>query len=269
MAKSQTLSTATKPADLDKAYASALKALGLIGMKMATKKPDAAKVAPFMIKSGKNAEFQLSHEGTLAKLTVECDSMANTLGVFDVGKEKDNEKRLAILENLMTAGLISKADYAKEVKEATPAAGPDPKVVANIERQIETAEKDYKKFADATHFAAMMKMPKYEAALRAAAKAQYMSENFEFLDAVERRMKPNDLIKTFILQNSPKEINIVASIREDITMDPKKMPLAVAVVEGLIQTNIRNPALKILAGERDEVIEPLKKKLKDLGAAKP
>lgn len=266
MAKSHTLSTATKPADLDKAYASALKALGLIGMKMTTKKPDAAKVAPFMIKSGKNAEFQLSHDGTLAKLTVECDSMANTLGVFDVGKEKDDEKRLVILENLMVAGLISKADYAKEVKEAKPAAGPDPKVVANIERQIETAEKNYKKFADAMNFDAMMKMPEYEAALRAAAKAQYVSENFDFLDAVAKPMKPNDLIKMFILQKSPKEININASIRDDITMDPKNMPLAVAEVKTLIQTNMRKPALKILADERDEVIEPLNKKLKDLGA---
>lgn len=269
MAKSHTLSTATKPADLDKAYASALKALGLIGMKMATKKPDPAKVAPFMIKSGKNAEFQLSHEGTLAKLTVECDTMANTLGVFDVAKEKDNEKRLAILESLMTAGLISKADYAKEVKEATPTAGADPKVVANIERKIETAEKDYKKFADATNFDAMIKMPEYEAALRAAAKAQHVPENFDFLDAVEKRMKSNDLIKMFILQNSPKEINIDSSLRDDIMMDSKKISLAVAEVKTLVQTNLRKPALKILADKRDEVIEPLKKKLKDLGATKP
>lgn len=265
MAKSHTLSTATKPADLDKAYASAVKALGLIGMKMTTKKPDAAKVAPFMIRSGKNAEFQLSHDGTLAKLTVECDSMANTLGVFDVSKEKDEEKRLAILENLMTAGLISKADYAKEAKEAKPEAGPDPKVVANIERQIETAKKNYKKFADAKTFDAMMKMPEYEAALRAAAKKQYMTENFDFLDAVEKHTKPNDLIKTFILQNSPKEINIADSIRDDIAVDPKKMSSAVDVVKTLIQTNICTPALKLLAAERDEVIEPLQKKLKDLG----
>lgn len=266
MAKSHTLSTATKPTDLDKAYASALKALGLIGIKMTTKKPDAAKVAPFMVKSGKNAEFQLSQDGSLTKLTVECDSMTNTLGIFDVGKEKDEEKRLAILENLMGAGLISKADYVKETKEAKPAAGPDPKVVANIERQIEAAEKNYKKFVGATSFDTMVKIPEFEAALRAAAKAQHTPEAFEFLDAVKKRTNPNDLVKTFILQDSPKEINIDASTRDSITIDPKKMPEAVTTVEVLILTNMRNPALKLLAAERDKVIESLKKKLKDLGA---
>jgi hypothetical protein len=268
MAKSHTLSTAAKPADLEKAYNSAVKALGLIGMKMVTKKPDAAKIAPFMIKGNSKAEFLLSHDGKLAKLTVECDSLVNTLGIFDVEKERNEEKRLAILENLMTAGLISKADYEKELKEAKAAAGPDPKVVANLRREIEAAEKKYEKCAAPTSYDAMVKLPELEAALRAAAKAQYMSENFEFLDAVEKRMKPNDLITQFILPNSRKQINIDSSLVTEITMDPKKISLAVAEIKQLIQTNIRKPALKILADERDKVVEPLEKKLKDLGVTK-
>lgn len=208
---SQTISTAAKVGDLDKAYASALKVLSTFGFKMTTKKPDAAKLGLFMVK-GKKAEFKLSGTATSIKFTVECESAVNTLGICDLAAEKDVDLRIAQLKNLVASKLLSKADGDKAIKDLLQ---PDPKVVADIARdeaaakkQLSDAEKLTKLYAAMTTYDVVARFPSMMKDLEAFGAKEYTTENFDFVKAVAAKIKREIIIAQFIGENTPQQVNI-------------------------------------------------------------
>ena len=208
---SQTISTAAKVGDLDKAYASALKVLSTFGFKMTTKKPDAAKLGLFMVK-GKKAEFKLSGTATSIKFTVECESAVNTLGICDLAAEKDVDLRIAQLKNLVASKLLSKADGDKAIKDLLQ---PDPKVVADIARdeaaakkQLSDAEKLTKLYTAMTTYDVVARFPSMMKDLEAFGAKEYTTENFDFVKAVAAKIKREIIIAQFIGENTPQQVNI-------------------------------------------------------------
>ena len=267
MAKSETISTAAKPDDLDKAYASAGKALSVLGIKMATKKPDPAKLGPAMTKSKKKAEFKLYGDTKLLKLTVECDSMVNTLGIMDVAAERDAQKRLVILKSLLAAGLITKADVEAAEKEM----GPDPKVVANLEREIAAAKKriaDTQKisagYAGLKDYDAVSKFPAVLKELRDQGAKEYATENFDFLDAVKAKMARPLIVQNFIAASAATQVNLPAPLQQAIMAGQKEPADAVAEIKKLISSDTLVRLKKAKDEELKAVIATVEKQLAGL-----
>ena len=220
MAKSSTMSTARTPADLDKAYASATKTLSVLGLKMTLKKVPAT-IAPAMTKTKKPAEFKLTGDSDSVKVTVETEGVTSALGLLDLKVEKDAAKRAVIMKSLVECGLMSKADMDKELKAAAP--GPDPKVLANLERQIaaetkraDDAAKMIKLYGAAATYDVAVKLPPVKADLEAWMKKAHTTENLEFLEAIGAKMAKDKVIDTFIKAGSPSELNLPAAMRAKI-----------------------------------------------------
>lgn len=268
---SETISTAATVADLDKAYASALKALSTLGFKMATKKPDAAKIGPFMVK-GKKAEFKLGGTATMVKLTVECDKAVNTLGICDLAAEKNVDLHIAQLKSLVACKLVSKADADKAIKSLQ--GGPDPKVVANIAREEATAQKqlsDANKlaqlYAAVTTYDIAARLPPVMKDLEAQVAKENAGENMDFVKAVAANMKRESIIAKFIGDNAPQQVNIPAPMVRAITAGGD-FTAAVAEIKQLI---VQGP-LKQMKKKKGEEIALLttaaSKRLTDLAAMK-
>ncbi len=269
MAKSETISTAAKPEDLEKAYNSASKALSTLGIKMTTKKPDPAKLGPAMAKNKKKAEFKLIGDTKTLKLTVECDGTVNTLGLLDVGAEKDAAKRLVILKSLFEAGLISKSDVQAAEKEMD--TGPDPKVVANLEREITATQKqidDNKRiaasYAGLMSYDAVAKFPTVLKELEAWTKSHFTDENINFLKAVGAKMDRTKLVNQFIKAGSKEELNIDAGLRGDIESGAKEPSAAVSVIKGMITDNDLFLMKKAKATELGAIVATAEKRLATL-----
>ncbi len=266
---SQTISTAATAGDLDKAYASALKALSTFGFKMTTKKPDAAKLGPFMIK-GKKAEFKLSGTATSIKFTVECENAVNTLGICDLAAEKNVDLRIAQLKNLVASKLLSKADGDKAIKDLQP----DPKVVADIARdeaaaqkQLSDADKLTKLYAAMTTYDVVAKFPSVMAELEASAAKEYTTENFDFIKAVAAKKKREIIIAEFIGETAPRQINIKNAEADAIK---KGGDFTVAIAE--IKALIAGDTLTRMKGDKNSEIGKLRaaasKRLTDLASLK-
>jgi hypothetical protein len=269
MAKSETVSTAKTPDDLDKAYASALKALSVLGLKMATKKPDPAKLSPAMVKTKKPAEFKLVADGRIVKLTVECPGMMNTLGLLDVQAERDVEKRIVIMKSLVEAGLLDKAQLDKEVGSQAP----DPKVIANLTRELADVEK---KIADAGKLLPFWEALQVDQAMKIAAVfkelkdqtvKEHNSENIDFLEAVAAKKSREAIIEEFLDTTATRQVNLPAKILNAILAGG---PFAPAEFE--IKKLIQSEPLKRLKDAKktqiNAIIAELNKKKTNLEALK-
>ncbi len=268
---SLTISTAAKVGDLDKAYASALKALSTLGVKMVTKKPDAAKLGLFMVK-GKKAEFKLSGTATSIKFTVECENAVNTLGICDLAVEKDVDLRIAQMKDLITAKLVSKADGDKVIKDLQP--GPDPKVVANIARDEAAAQKQLidagkltKLYEAMTTYDVVARFPSVMAELEASAAKEFSMENIDFIKAVAAKKKREIIIAEFIGSDAPRSVNISSASLGAIT---KGGDFTAATAE--IKALIARDTLKRMTSAKETEIEKLKaaasKRLTELASLK-
>lgn len=266
---SMTLSTAKTAAEIDKAYASALKALSSLGIKMATKKPDAAKLGPFMAKDEK-AEFKLGGDGKQVKLTVEGKGFANTLGIL--ATENDPDRRIVQLKSLIASKLVDKAEGEKEIKALQ--GGPDPKVVANIAReevaarkQLDDAGKIAKLYAAVTTYDIAAKLPPVMKDLEAQAAKEHSMENIDFIKDVAANKGRAKVMAEFIGDKAPRQVNLSNPVMARIE---KGGDFAAAVVE--IKAMVGKDTLKRMKTAKTEEIDKMMaaatKRITDLAAMK-
>lgn len=98
-------------------------------------KPDLAKIAAAMKKSGKSADFGWSLRGGKFKIEAQVGSEAIPIASLDVDGEKDLVKRRELLQKLRDGTeLVTSADLAAFDKQHPPP--PDPKKVAELREQI-------------------------------------------------------------------------------------------------------------------------------------
>lgn len=268
---SLTISTAAKVGDLDKAYASALKALSTLGVKMVTKKPDAAKLGLFMVK-GKKAEFKLSGTATLIKFTVECENAVNTLGICDLAAEKNVDLRIAQMKDLVAAKLVSKADGDKVIKDLQP--GPDPKVVANIARDEAAAKKQLidagkltQLYAAVTSYDIAVRLPPVMEDLEAQAAKEFSMENIDFIKAIAANKKREIIMAEFIGKDAPRQVNLPNAVMDAITKGGD-FTAAMAEIKALIK---RDTLVRMKTAKRTEIeklIAAASKRLTDLASMK-
>ena len=207
MPTSELVSTAKTLADLDKAYASALKALTKLGIDMRTKKPDAAKVGPAMEKGKKPSEFRLIGDKGIIKLQVETKDFSSVLGILDTKAERDAQKYLVLMQSLAASELVSKAEL-KEAQEASrPDKAVDPTVLKNFVAKLGQLKTQKDAFAKLTIAQVMASKPLL-AKLREHMEKEHNVENLDFLDAVDRKVAPQKIIADFIGSNAKNEINI-------------------------------------------------------------
>ncbi len=267
-----TLSTAAKPEDLDKAYLSAGKALSVLGLKITTKKPNAVILAPEFAKK-KKAEFKLDGNAKLIKVSVECGAVTSVLGILDVKAEKDAERSVAIMKSLVECGLATKADLAELQKATAPA--PDPKVAANLKREIEAlektiadAEKLTKAYAAVKDYDILKKIPVMLNAMEAQAAKERSSENLDFIKAAEGTMSRDDLIKKFIGQDAANQINIKSATEKGILDGTTPMKDALEEVKALVMVDTWARALAQRKVDAAAVIAAAQKRLDGFVAMK-
>lgn len=265
MANEHQLSSAAKPDALDKAYASAVKALSITGIKMATKKPDTAKVAVVMVKTGKSADFMLSCSKATMKLTIECGSTtAAEIGSMLIDLAKRGDQAMQELDACVALKLMSKSDADK--LKAGAQTGPDPKVAANeLRKKIADIKKE--KAAD-------LKISTYDEAKRDKAffeglldfcKSEHSEESQNFIADVEKKVARDKIISQYIGKKAKDEINISDKIELAILVGGD-FDDAVKEVKALMARDTMKRYAGRLAAQHDKEIKKLEVELDKLAS---
>ena len=256
--KQYRLSTAATVKDLDKAFASATKALAILGIKLALRKPDWAELQPAMEpkdKKPEKAEFKLTANDNALRVVIDVAGAVTQLGEFDLARERDLDARRKIAQSMVEAGFMDPSELDQFKERA------DPKVVANqIAREIASVSKEVNELLakvtparnelqtlvtkravwDVTYDEIMrhpVKGPEFVAAARNA----FLGETLDFIDAVAKRTDRQTLIETFIRPNAEKKINISAQLTNHIlqTTDPQALETDLAVAAREVEDMIR------------------------------
>ena len=166
--------------ELEKAYATAKKAITVIGAKLAPK-PLAKDLPKVMAKNKKAAEFKLilAKDGK-ATFAVEIGDYHVPMGVGTMDKGGSDAKGNGLSE----------------------------KEKANLNNRI-------KEFGALT-VAKARSNPEIWSQARAAAKKAMTLENYDFLDAVKKKQKPKDIYDTFVSEKAKFQVNLPAAKRIDI-----------------------------------------------------
>jgi len=257
------LSSAAKPDGLDKAFASAKKALSLTGIDMAVKKPDEAKVSAKMTKAGKPAEFMLSCSGETVMLSIECaGAVVAELGELSIDIAKDRKKGLAILDALVTAKLMSKAQAEK--LKAGARTGPDPKVVANELRKIADLKKKMAADGKITTYEDAKRDKVFFAGLTDYCVSEFSQEGLEFLAAVEKKTNRDKIIQQFIGKKAKTQVNISDASEKNI-LAGGDFDAAVDEVKRLIKSDTMKRYQDMLKKQYEKQISAAEAELKALG----
>lgn len=253
------LSSAATPDDLDKAFASAKKALSLTGIDMVVKKPDPTKISAKMTKKSKPAEFMLSCSGETVTLSVECDGkVVAELGEMSIDIAKDRKKALAVLDDLVAVKLMSKAQ-AEKMKEGA-RTGPD---AGELNQKIVALKKG---------MAADMKISSYDdakrdkvffAGLTAHCRSEFSLENLDFLAAVEKKLKRDKIMEEFIGDKARREVNISAPTKKKI-LAGGDLDDAVDEIKKLVSRDAINRYKANLAAGYNKEISALEAEIKAL-----
>ncbi len=216
--------------ELDKAFASATKALSVLGIKLKMTKPDPSKLEKFMQQTGKKAEFKLTANGDEFTAVVEIGNNGIVCGKFDLQDEKDLAARKEIAEKMVANGAADRS-LLNQFKEAKGA--PDPKVAANLARELAYVSKEVTALlAKVTPVRKGLQMLRDRRAawakvtykdiksmrdwwneLKAFAEAEFSPENLEFLEAARGRMKYPELVEMFVKDGAAKQVNLSAPHR--------------------------------------------------------
>ena len=264
MAKSERLSTTDKVDGIDKAYASALKALSVLGIKMATKKPDNAKVGALMTKNKKPAAFMLSCDKATAQFSVECGSTSFELGKLTADVAKDGEKAVAVLKSLVECGLMSQGEMDKLT--AGMKKGPDTKVAANeIRKKIAAIKKLLEPFEKITTWDAAKKDQVYFKELEAQLKTEHSSENAMFIAAVEKNFSRDKIMKAFIGDAAKFQVNLPAPIVRKLEDGGTDFGDAVTEIKKTVARDTMKRLKKRMETLYEKQISELDKELAKLG----
>ncbi len=257
VAQEHRLSVAATAKELDKAFASATKALSVMGVKMALKKPDAAKLQPIFEQSKKKAEFKLVVNKSVLTVVVDLGGNVTQLGELDLERESDREKKKLITQELVESGCLPRSAL-DEFEE-----GMDPKVLANtlskLSKDIASVSKDVaadqdtlKKLQIVHSYWVGMTCKKLKthpdqwAEFEAYARKKDCTESMLYLRAVNAGMANQKLIDTFIKENSPYMINLPAKLSSAIQAGTVSAASGAVEIEGMLDSDIlvRFSALK-------------------------
>ncbi|SFR81609.1 hypothetical protein [Sphingomonas jatrophae] len=209
MAKTQTISTAKTIKDVDKALASATKAVSMLGIKIAFRKPDMNKLALAM-KDDEEAEVQLIEDGPNIKVAIAAGNYKSVLGIHNVLAEKDLEKLAATLRSLQKQGFGSFKKELAEVEKKLK--GPDQKVVDKLDkeagalRKVIAALQAERAAMAKMGFQDIMKDSKRKKEFEAHLKKEMAFESVEFLRDINKDAEY--LKKTYIGDKATNQINI-------------------------------------------------------------
>lgn len=280
MAHEYKLSTAATAKEIDKAFASAVKALSILGIKMPMKKPDAAKLQAAMEPAGKKAmkaEFKLTANKNLLTMVVDVGGSATQLGEFDTDKAKDLEEKKAVVQNMVEAGLMDRSalDQFND--------GPDPKVVANqlskvskeivvVTKDVATAQDLLNKLENERGFwrnltckrlrSAPEKWKEFEAY---ATKAD-ATESILFFKAVAKGMPNQKLIEIFVRDGAQYQINLPAPLRMAIEAGKAPASNGVGEIESMLEVDVLRRFCEIKATPYTAPIAAVARKLAALQA---
>jgi hypothetical protein len=297
MSKPHRLSLAKTSQDVEKAFASAKKALELVGLKIALKKPDYDKIWGVMTRDRKPAEFKLDGDGLKVVVTVEYGGKKDVLGVFDI-RERE------ILKDMVEAGFKEKSDLDAWDK-AHGLAGKDPKAEANAKRKAEEKRKQLAQVDEglAKVSAAIAELNKKRAAnaaktepyrkllgnndlkltqirsvkaiwddFKAFCASEHSDESIKFLEAVGAakaldRGAATKIYNQYLKDGSPDQINISAEhLRsfEAELKDARKNAFAIGEIVDAIETLLASDTAKRFLKRPQVEIEMSDRALKEL-----
>jgi hypothetical protein len=265
-------------ASLDKGYSSAVKALGVLGVKMATKKLDPAKIVPLMQKTGKEAEIGLKSDAKKGRLSLEVTvgPNSNMLGLVDLNAEKDIEKRRVIIKSLIECGLEDKKALEEFNKQYPPDSAKDAKVAENrkrIEAEVKKNIDDFTRIKagyEKLDYDQIAKNGKIYPDFYAFSKKERNEENLDFLKDVESKKDAEYLVKTYVDPDAPRQVNLKANVVKAImaAVTAKKEPdftPAVNEIKGLIHKDVIGRYTKAKGEEYGKKIADEKARLAKLG----
>lgn len=262
-------------AALQTAYEKAVKLLkNNFGIAMTTQKPNPAKLLPEMQKANKPVEFLVGTEGDKVTLVAQVGNTKNTLGLFDMSKERDLKVARVRLESLISAGLADKKELAEfDAAHVDKGALEERKKRLSVHlKKLEEQHKDLKgKLAAKEKLKGDYSKVTVEQAMKLApvwadvfdfAKKEHNDENFTFLKEIEKGSDPKPILDKI------EDINLSAAVKKNLLASaaagkPDFKP-AFMEVSKMVQadTMVRYRAAK--AGAIDVELKAIEKKIDEV-----
>jgi hypothetical protein len=184
-----------------------------LGIKLPKPQPDLTKIEQSMTKSRKPAEFFLSLDRDVFSLELVIGSETRILAQVSLAAEKDISKRRAVLQGLaQNTSLVTKADL-----DAFDKAHPDPRAVADLQKQIEEKKADLQRIqflmGEIKGLTFDHSTPALWGGLKNWAVKHSVLHYLDFIEAIDGQVDAKSIIERYVRKGAQFPVNLHEQVR--------------------------------------------------------